>query len=82
MLVSIIPIGNSKGIRLPKNIMNELMIEDKVEMTVRNNEIIIKPVGKNKREGWEEAFANMHLAKDDSLLITDELNDESFDWDW
>ncbi|GHU79039.1 hypothetical protein FACS189462_4440 [Spirochaetia bacterium] len=82
MLVSVIPIGNSKGIRLPKNIISELNIDDKVEMEVRNKEIIIKRVAKKPREGWAEACAAMHERSEDELLISDTLESTSFEWDW
>jgi antitoxin MazE len=82
MLVSLIQIGNSKGIRIPKNIIDELMIEDKVEMKVHNDEIILKAAKKKARDGWEEAFVKMHSVDDDRLLIKDDFNNESFDWDW
>ena len=81
MLVSVIPIGNSKGIRIPKNIITELNIEDKVEMEVQDNEIIIRRVGKRPRQGWDELFLKMHKALEDELLISDTLENNSFKWE-
>jgi antitoxin MazE len=81
MLVSVIPIGNSKGIRLPKNIINELKIEDKVEMEIHNKAIVIRRIEKKPRQGWADAFAEMHKKGDDKPLIQD-LKNESFDWEW
>jgi antitoxin MazE len=82
MLVSVIPIGNSKGIRLPKNIINELKIEDKVEMEVRDKKIIIKRIEKKTREGWAEACAAIHGQGEDELLISGPPEDTSFEWEW
>jgi antitoxin MazE len=82
MLVSVIPIGNSKGIRIPKNILTELKIENEAEMNITNNEIIIRRIEKNPREGWEEAFKKMHQAEDDQLLIPSEFENNSFEWNW
>jgi antitoxin MazE len=82
MIVSVIPIGNSKGIRIPKNILTELNIENEAEMKIANNEIIIRRVEKKTREGWEEAFKEMRQAEEDQLLISDELKDDFFEWDW
>lgn len=48
MLISVVPIGNSKGIRIPKSILQQLNIEDKVELEVHNREILIRPVTKNR----------------------------------
>jgi antitoxin MazE len=82
MLVSVIPIGNSKGIRIPKSILTELKIENKAEMNIANDEIIIRRIEKNPREGWEEAFKKMHQAEEDQLLIPSELGNNFFEWDW
>jgi antitoxin MazE len=73
MLVSVIPIGNSKGIRIPKNILTELKIENEAEMNITNNEIIIRRIEKKPREGWEESFKKMRQAEEDQLLIPGEL---------
>ena len=36
MLVSVVPIGNSKGIRIPKSILKQLNIKEKVELEVHD----------------------------------------------
>lgn len=82
MLVSVVPIGNSKGIRLPKSVIDQLHISDKVEMEVENEQIILKPIKEKPRSGWENAFKEMHNSGDDSLLISDLKDDESFQWEW
>ncbi|GHU46251.1 peptidase [Spirochaetia bacterium] len=82
MLVSVVPIGNSKGIRIPKNILNELNIENEVEMNVYNNEIVIKRIEKPPRSGWEEAFMEMHKEEDDNLLFSEQIQDDSFEREW
>ncbi|MBN1525750.1 MAG: AbrB/MazE/SpoVT family DNA-binding domain-containing protein [Spirochaetales bacterium] len=82
MLVSIIPIGNSKGIRIPKSILDQLDAEDKLEMEIQNGELLLKPIKKTPRQGWKEAFTRMHENNED-MLISDDIEDSSeFDWDW
>jgi antitoxin MazE len=81
MLVSVIAIGNSRGIRIPKNIITELNIEDKVEMKVQNNEIVIRRNEKQPRQGWDESFSKMHKLSEDKLLISDALESNSFKWE-
>ena len=78
MQVNIIQIGNSKGIRLSKALMEQYKLHDKVELTLEKDCIIIKPVDE-PRKGWAEAFAQMHANGDDKLLIDDVFEDE--DWD-
>lgn len=43
MKASIIKIGNSKGIRIPKVLLEESGLGDKVELTVKNKKIVISP---------------------------------------
>jgi antitoxin MazE len=82
MLVSVVPIGNSKGIRLPKTILDQLNISDTLDMEVDNQQIILKPIANTARKGWEKAFKKMHEQNEDQLLINDTSNSERFEWEW
>jgi antitoxin MazE len=55
MRTSLVRIGNSKGVRIPKAIRDQLGFTDAVEMTVRGGELVLSPVA-HPRAGWEEAF--------------------------
>jgi antitoxin MazE len=78
MDVSVIPIGNSKGITLTKTLIEKYNIKDMVEFVFEKGYIIIKPK-KEPRKGWERAFKKMHDAGDDKLLIADVFQDENFE---
>lgn len=78
MEIPIIKIGNSKGLRLSKTVLEKYQIEDKVELVMEDDVLIIKPI-KKTRAGWNKAFEEMHLAKDDDLLINDVFDDEDFE---
>jgi antitoxin MazE len=82
MPASVVQIGNSRGIRLPKRIFHELNIKDKVELIINKDELIIKGVEKKPRQGWSEAFAKMPADKANKLLLPDNIDNETFDWDW
>ena len=82
MLASVVQIGNSRGIRLPKNILRELNIEDEVEMTVHKNALLIKSVERKPRKGWNEAYAKMSKNKEDKLLMPENIDSEEFEWVW
>jgi len=82
MLVSLIPIGNSKGIRLPKAILEQLNIQDKLEMEVKEKQLILKPINNKPRDGWEEALKEMSSNNDDSLFIPEANETEAFEWEW
>lgn len=78
MIISVIKIGNSKGIRLPKAFLENLSITKEVNMELMENAIVLTPV-KNAREGWDEQFCAMHEAQEDNLIETPEP--ENFNWE-
>lgn len=78
METAIIKIGNSKGLRLSKTILEKYNIKDKVEMILEKGQIILKPIDK-PRENWENAFREMNANNDDDLLLDDVFDDENFD---
>lgn len=78
MEISIIQIGNSKGIRLAKTVLERYDITDKVELIFKEGFLILKPV-KKPREGWDEAFKKMAERGDDELLIDDIFEDENWE---
>jgi antitoxin MazE len=55
MKVSVIQIGNSKGIRLEKALLEKYDIKDAVELILEKGFIIIKPIS-SPRKGWDKAF--------------------------
>lgn len=78
MELSIIKIGNSKGLRLSKDILERYNIKDKVELVLEKGQIILKPISQ-PRKGWDEAFQKMSANNDDKLLMDDVFEDDNFD---
>ena len=78
MKVSVIKIGNSRGIRLSKTILEKYEIKDSVEMILEENTILLKPIV-SPRNGWDEKFRKMHTEHDDKLFIDDVFQDENLD---
>ena len=78
MDISIVQIGNSKGIRLSKTLLEKYNIKDKVELILEKGYIILKPKAE-PRKGWEKAFKKMHESEDDKPLMNDVFEDESFE---
>jgi len=84
MRARVIKIGNSKGLRIPKPVLEQTGIMDDVEIEVEKNQIIIRPV-KNVRDGWDDAFKLMGKKGDDKLIIEDDNISHSWDekeWQW
>ena len=70
MKTNIVQIGNSKGIRLPKSVLEQCHLTDSVELLVEGNVLTVRPIHAPRR-GWSEAFAEMAQNKDDKLLDED-----------
>lgn len=78
MQIHVINIGNSKGIRLSKAILEQYNISDTLEMILEKGKIILKP-STTPRKGWEKSFKQMNLNGDDKLLFDDVFDDETFE---
>lgn len=78
METSIIKIGNSKGFRLSKSILEKYNIHEKVEIILEKGRIILKPI-ESPRKNWETAFQKMHQENDDQMLMNDVFDNETFE---
>jgi antitoxin MazE len=63
-------IGNSRGIRLPKRMIDRYGIEDEILIEERDDNLVLIPVKKGKKLDWETTYREMAVV------------DESWeDWD-
>jgi antitoxin MazE len=83
MKTQIVPIGNSRGIRIPKPLLEEAGLSGEVEIRAERNGLVIRPAAK-PRAGWAAAFQKMADRGDDALLdATPSLSDWDEDgWKW
>ena len=84
MKASIIKIGNSHGIRIPKPIISQCGFKEEVEFLVQNNALIIKS-HKSSRKNWDAAFKKMAANADDQLLNSETHISTEWDeseWEW
>lgn len=84
-MTTLIRIGNSQGIRIPKAIIEQARLEDKqLEFKIIDDGLLIQPVKKN-REGWKEqfdkAFKSQESSEVDQEWLAAPLVDEE-DWEW
>jgi antitoxin MazE len=82
MKVNIVSVGNSKGVRIPKSILEQCNFDKEAELVVENNKIVLKPVRKKIRNSWDKAFKLMHERREDELLLDDSLDIEMKNWEW
>ncbi|WP_372949316.1 AbrB/MazE/SpoVT family DNA-binding domain-containing protein [Mariniphaga sp.] len=78
MEISVIKIGNSKGIRLSKTLLDRYNIKDTVDLIMDKGQIILKPISKPRKD-WEKAFEKMAENGDDNFLIDDIFDDENLE---
>jgi antitoxin MazE len=78
----IVQIGNSRGIRIPKTLLEEAELTDEVELHAEPGRLVVQSVH-HARRGWADAAKNMRARGDDQLL--DEPTATKFDggdWKW
>ncbi len=78
MELSIIQIGNSKGFRLSKTLIEKYNIKDKVELILEKGHMILKPIS-SPRKDWDIAFKEMNENGDDQLLFNDVFENENLE---
>ena len=82
MKTQIVPIGNSRGVRIPKTLLELCHIRDAVSLSVKGETIMIRPLKHHPRAGWEAAFKKMHQQGEDRQLIPAHLDLDLGDWEW
>ena len=79
MKAKLVAIGNSRGIRLPKAVIQQYALEGDVELEMREDHFVVR-AGRRPREGWEEAFSRM-AAKGHDALLDDEAVHTETEWE-
>jgi antitoxin MazE len=78
----IVKIGNSRGIRIPRALLEQAGLSTDVEMTVEGNNLIIHTIY-NPRGGWEMQFKSMAEHEDDRLFDVPSSNQwDQDEWEW
>ncbi|MBM4307521.1 MAG: AbrB/MazE/SpoVT family DNA-binding domain-containing protein [Deltaproteobacteria bacterium] len=67
MKTRLVRIGNSRGVRLPKTIIEQAGLTDEVELGVRDGAIVIARAS-SARAGWADAARQMRQRNEDRLL--------------
>ena len=78
----VVKIGNSRGIRIPRTLLEQAGLTQDVEMSVVGNKLIIHSA-RLPRQGWEAHFKAMAEQGDDQLL--DQVSPtqwDEVDWTW
>ena len=84
MKTNVVRIGNSRGIRIPKKLLEECRLEDTVELEAHQDHLVVRSITK-PRSGWEESFRAMAAQGDDALLDRESFASTKWDrteWRW
>ncbi len=84
MKINVVRIGNSRGIRIPKAVLEQCRLGQTVELEVKKDHLVVRPAGR-PRSGWEDAFHRMARQEDDALLDRDSFTPTQWDkteWEW
>lgn len=75
MQVNIIKVGNSRGLRLPKSLIEEYQIGDSVELRLKDGYIELRP-SKKIRENWREKLTELSNDPNEEERLPDFFEDE------
>jgi antitoxin MazE len=86
MNTRLIRVGNSQGIVLPKKLLQQYHLAGEVDLQPTAEGLLIKPVVKTRRQGWDERFQQaiaQGQAPEGELLegFPDEAFEET-EWQW
>ena len=70
----IVPIGNSRGVRLPKGVLEKYAIRDAVIVEEREEGLLLRSK-RDRRLSWEETFKAMAHEREDWSDLEGTLND-------
>lgn len=78
----IVKIGNSRGIRIPRAVLEQAGLKDEVEMKVDGKRLVIH-AAHHPRQGWEAQFTEMAEKGDDRLQDKNMATKwEEQEWTW
>lgn len=84
-MTTLIRIGNSQGVRIPKAIIEQAKLDDKeLEFKVIDDGLLIQPV-KKPRQDWKIQFDKAFQAQESDTLDQEWLDAplvENVDWEW
>ena len=81
MRAKLIRIGNSRGMRLPKPILEASGITDEVDLTVEDGRVVLLRPPKHPREGWAAAIEAIGGDEED-WSDWDNASGETLEEDW
>lgn len=82
MKTKLVQIGNSRGVRIPKSIIEQAGLSDEVELRLVGSQIVIEAASQ-PRAGWAEAAVERNAQG--AYMLLDPTTPRDFDeshWEW
>jgi antitoxin MazE len=76
MLTTIRKMGNSQGVLIPKPLLQQIGLEEKVEMVAEGEALIIRRPKARPRSGWDEAGKKLLAMGDQTPVLLDFPNED------
>jgi antitoxin MazE len=81
MKARLVRIGNSRGVRLPKAVIDQVGLEDEIELSVEGRHVVIAAGGR-PRAGWAEAARDLGTASHGLLDPATPTRFDEDEWQW
>ena len=84
-MTTLIKIGNSQGIRIPKPIIKQANLENsEIEFVVTKDGLLLKPVKKISRKDWGKNIKEVisKNTQEDEAILQEWLDEELDEWEW
>ena len=82
MKARLVRMGNSRGVRIPKPLIDQIGLVDELDLRVQNGTIVIAPA-RDPRGGWAEGAARLVASEPEGILDPATPTDFDHDeWRW
>jgi antitoxin MazE len=82
MKIAIRKLGNSRGIIIPKPLLEQVGLKREADVLVENNAIVLRLPKKRVRQGWADASRRIAAAGDDRLVWPEFANESDAELKW
>jgi antitoxin MazE len=82
MLTKIRKLGNSRGVLIPKPLLEQAGLEDQAEILVEGTTLVLRKPKSSPRQGWAEASKQIAARGEDRHVLPDFANEADVDWKW
>jgi len=82
MLTKIRKLGNSRGVLIPKPLLEQAGLEDQAEILIEGNTLVLRRPKRAPRQGWAEDSKRIAARGEDALVWPEFANEADADWTW